>query len=246
MITEIINGIPVDNVTNEEILNSLPTYLNQNMKMTIVSINPQIVIESKNYPEILRYIEQGTYRIADGIGLILVSKITKGNLRKRVTGYDLMKDLLQYADDNQKSCFFYGAKPEILASMIKNLAIDYPNLRVSGAIDGYTNLTDKQIVQKINSTQSDFVFVALGFPKQEQWLAKHYKGIDAKVFQDVGGSFDVLSGHVKRAPDVFIKFHIEWLYRSLSNPKRIGRIFQLPVFLFECFSWHLSHKNQKK
>ena len=89
------------------------------------------------------------------------------------------------------------------------------------------------------------VFVALGFPRQEKWLAKNTNALEASVFQDVGGSFDVLSGHVKRAPAFFINCHLEWLYRSLSNPKRIGRILQLPVFMAKSIYWKMVHRNDK-
>ena len=88
-----------------------------------------------------------------------------------------------------------------------------------------------EIVAQINRCHPNFLFVALGFPKQEQWLAKNINNLSVNVFQDVGGSFDVLSGHVKRAPQFYIDHHLEWLYRSLSNPARIGRIFQLPFFI---------------
>jgi len=92
----------------------------------------------------------------------------------------------------------------------------------------------------------DFVFVALGFPRQERWLAQNMNAIHASVFQDVGGSFDVLSGHVKRAPNFFINLHLEWLYRSLSNPTRLGRIAQLPVFLVKSIYWKLVNRSDQK
>ncbi|WP_254905031.1 WecB/TagA/CpsF family glycosyltransferase, partial [Enterococcus sp. 3C8_DIV0646] len=107
----------------------------------------------------------------------------------------------------------------------------YPDLIVAGAIDGYNQLKEEEIVSHINESNSDMLFVALGFPRQEQWLARNIRELNVSIFQDVGGSFDVISGHVKRAPNIFIKFHLEWLYRSLSNPKRLGRILQLPIFL---------------
>jgi N-acetylglucosaminyldiphosphoundecaprenol N-acetyl-beta-D-mannosaminyltransferase len=91
---------------------------------------------------------------------------------------------------------------------------------------------------------TQFLFVALGFPKQEQWLAKNIDKLSVNVFQDVGGSFDVLSGHVKRAPQFYIDHHLEWLYRSLSNPARIGRIFQLPFFIVKSLWWKLKGGNK--
>lgn len=245
MKTEKIMGISVDNITYADILADVPKYLKSKEKMTVISVNPQIVVEGQSYPEVLRFIERSTHRIPDGIGIVMVSRLTGGNIKERVAGFDLMIEFLEYANKYQQRVFFYGAKPNILKDAIKNIQQKYPKLIVTGEIDGYTTLTEKQVVDKINAAQPDFVFVALGFPRQEQWLDKNVERIQSSIFQDVGGSFDVLSGHVKRAPQFFIDYHLEWLYRSLSNPKRIGRVFQLPIFVVKSLWWSKKQKKQK-
>ncbi|KAF1297282.1 glycosyl transferase [Enterococcus sp. JM4C] len=232
-------GIPVDALTYEEILNDVSVYLKNKKKMTAISVNPQIVTEAKKYPEIVSFIEQSTHRIPDGIGIVLVSKLTKGPITSRIAGIELMTKFLAYANEYKKRVFFYGAKPEVIADAVKNIQHKYPNLIISGAIDGYTNLTEQEIVSQINQEKPDFLFVGLGFPRQEQWLSRNVEQLDVSIFQDVGGSFDVFSGHVKRSPQFFIDYHLEWLYRSLSNPKRIGRIFQLPVFMWRSLLWKM-------
>ena len=239
MKTERIMGIPVDRITYADILEDVPNYCKSGEKMTVISVNPQIVVEGQNYPEIIKFIENSTHRIPDGIGIVMVSKILGGKIRERVAGFDLMVKFLEYANEHHQRVFFYGAKPDVLNDAIKNIRKEYPHLIVTGKIDGYTKLTEEQIIEKINAAQTDFLFVALGFPKQEQWLSKNVEKVQANVFQDVGGSFDVLSGHVKRAPQIFIDYHLEWLYRSLSNPTRIGRIFQLPVFVIRSLWWKI-------
>ncbi len=105
------------------------------------------------------------------------------------------------------------------------------DVAIEEQVDGYTSLSEAEVVEIINRAKPDFLFVALGFPRQEQWLARNTSRLNVTVLQDVGGSFDVLSGRVKRAPKMIINLHLEWLYRSLSNPKRIGRIIQLPIFV---------------
>jgi len=230
-------GIPVDNLTYQDILNDVPMYLEQKKQMTIISVNPQIVVSAEEYPEIIEFIEHSTHRIPDGIGIVLVSKLTRGAIQQRTAGFDLMVQLLDYANENRKKCFFYGAKPEVLENTVKRIGRDYPNLVVAGAINGYTSMEEEKIVEKINQSQSDFLFVAMGFPRQEQWLSRNAEKLNTTVLQDVGGSFDVLSGFVKRAPDFFIKLNLEWLYRSVSDPTRIGRIFQLPHFLIKSLWW---------
>lgn len=242
MQTEEIMGIPVDNITYKTILEELPDYFITDKKMTVVSVNPQIIVEGQKFPEIIKFIKKCTHRIPDGIGVVLVSKLTGGEIKERITGYDLMLHFLDYADIHKKNVFFYGAEKNVLSDMTKNISKDYPNLKIVGQIDGYTDMLEEEIVKKINTSAPDFLFVALGFPKQEQWLSRNVQKLDVSVFQDVGGSFDVLSGHVKRAPDFFIKYHSEWLYRSISNPRRVGRIFQLPIFVVKSLLWYRRKK----
>lgn len=246
MKTELIMGIPVDKLTYATVISDIPEYIENGKKMSILSINPQIVIESKKFPEIVSLIHSSTHRIPDGIGIVLVSKLTNGVIEQRVAGYDLMLKILSYADKNKCSIFLYGAKPAVLKDTLRNIELHYPNVEIKGTIDGYTSLKEKEVVTAINHKKPDFLFVALGFPKQEQWLARNIDKLHVKVFQDVGGSFDVLSGHVKRAPQVFINFHLEWLYRSLSNPLRAGRILQLPVFLVKSLKWKVRHRRDKQ
>lgn len=239
---ELIMGIPVDHITYESVLEDVNNHLLAGTKkMTIASVNPQIIVESKKYPEAVNFLEKSTHRIPDGIGIVLASKLTGGKIKERVTGFDLMIKLLENGNSNKRSAFFYGAKPEILHAALKNIELKYPNLVIAGGIDGYTSMTEEEVVEQINRTSPDFLFVAMGFPRQELWLNRNVSKLDVKIFQDVGGSFDVLSGTVKRAPKFFLDYHLEWLYRSLSNPKRIGRIFQLPVFLMKSLWWHLKN-----
>lgn len=239
---ELIMGIPVDYITYESIIEDVDDHLfTGTTKMIIASVNPQIIVESKKYPEAIVFLEKSTHRIPDGIGIVLASKLTGGKIKERVTGFDLMIKLLENCDSNKRSTFFYGAKPEILDAALKNIELKYPNLVIAGGIDGYTSMTEEEVVEQINRTSPDFLFVAMGFPRQELWLNRNVSKLDVKIFQDVGGSFDVLSGTVKRAPKFFLDYHLEWLYRSLSNPKRIGRIFQLPVFLMKSLFWHLKN-----
>ncbi|MDN6345408.1 MAG: WecB/TagA/CpsF family glycosyltransferase [Tetragenococcus koreensis] len=242
MTTEEIMGFPVDVITYDDIINDLPHYLHTDKKMSAISVNPQIIIEGQRHLEIYDFIKKSTHRIPDGIGIVLVSKLLGGQIRERVAGIELMNRFLEYANAQQKSIFLYGAKPEVVADAAAQIEKDYPNLILGGKIDGYTALSENEVIEKINHVKPDFLFVALGFPKQEEWLAKNISRLDASVFQDVGGSFDVLSGHVKRAPQFFIDAHLEWLYRSLSDIKRFKRILQLPVFVIKSLWWKVRKK----
>ena len=149
MQTDIVMGIPVDALTMEDIVKDVPNYLSEDKKMTLISVNPQIVTEAAGYPEVVAFIKQSTHRIPDGIGIVLVSKLTGGPIKERVAGYDLMLEMLAYADRHQKSIFLYGAKPNVLKDTDKHVREMYPNLRIVGMIDGYVTSTDEEIVKQI-------------------------------------------------------------------------------------------------
>lgn len=236
METEYISGLPVDNLTRQSLLDDLPLFLASNKKMIITSVNPQISLQAERYPKVKSYIERATHRIPDGVGVVKMSKYLGGNIRQRVTGIDVMDDCLQFADDKGYRIFLYGAKKEVVEKAAANITSRYPGLVIAGMIHGYTKKSQKQIVKKINDARPTFLFVALGSPKQELFLEDALDQLNAKVYLDVGGTFDVLAGVVKRAPKIFIKLNLEWLYRSLKY-RRPERLRQIPHYMLR--SWRL-------
>ncbi len=235
---ENILGISVDILTMSDIKSDLPLYFEENKKMTLTSVNPQILLMAEKNDKVKSFIEASTHKIPDGIGLVKISKWTKGQIKTRVAGIEVMEEVLNFASEHQKKVFLLGAKPEVAQRASENIVKDFPGVVIAGWIDGYTKMNDHDIVSKMNQAQTDIVFVAMGSPKQEEWLQANMSVLTATVYQTVGGSLDVISGSVKRAPKFFIKTNLEWLYRSCVNPKRFYRIFQLPVFVFKALSWH--------
>ena len=208
----------------------------------VTSVNPQISLQVERYPQVKAYIERATHRLPDGVGIVKMSKYLGGTIRKRVTGIDVMDMMLRYADEQGHRIFLYGAKKEIVKKAAKNIAKDYPNLVVAGYLHGFTTREPEKIVDKINAANPTFLFVALGSPKQELFLEAQVDNLNASVFLDVGGTFDVLSGEVKRAPKIFIKLNLEWLYRSVRYG-RWDRLKQIPQFLIK--SWQMRWQSRK-
>ena len=150
-----------------------------------------------------------------------------------MTGVDMMARLLQFAASEGHPVYFYGAKEEVVMKAIANIKSDIPEIQVAGYTNGYYNDEDI-LIERIAQSGARIVFVALGSPTQELWIKHNLDKLsDVLVFQGVGGSFDVFSGTVKRAPAFFRKFGIEWLYRLLNDPKRLRRQLNLPVFLWK-------------
>ena len=124
-----------------------------------------------------------------------------------------------------KTLFLLGAKKEVVEKLRQVLNDNYPNIQILGSVDGYVENKD-EVFEEIKEKKPDVCLVALGIPRQELLISKHIKDFDKGIFIGVGGSFDVLSGSKKRAPKIFIKLKIEWLYRIVREPKRLKRFFK--------------------
>ncbi|WP_127848384.1 WecB/TagA/CpsF family glycosyltransferase [Lacticaseibacillus hulanensis] len=199
----------------------------------VVTANPEIVMYAKDHPDYAGLIKRHADLVtADGIGIIKGAQMLGTPLPERVTGYDLLHELLGVANDNSQRVYLLGAKADVNAMAVAKVQEQYPNVRIVGAHDGYFS-ADAAIMQDIISAKPDFVFAALGFPRQEQFLAGLQPSLPKAVLMGVGGSFDVLAGTAKRAPVWMQNAHLEWFYRLLKQPSRIGRMMVLPKFLVE-------------
>lgn len=203
-------------------------------KVNIVSGNPEIIYSGikNNYLESF-FKDEKSMIIPDGIGVKIGAKILGKNIDCKIAGIEIMDEiLLRYSKEN-KSVYFLGAEEEVLIDFIKNIKIKYPSLIIGGFHNGFWKDSEEEfIVSKIRQCNPDGLFVALGCPKQEMFIKKYIDILNCHVFMGVGGSFDVISGKIKRAPSVLIKMNLEWFYRVIIEPKRIIRLGVIFKFLF--------------
>ena len=231
---EEILGVSVNTENYDELIPKVFKNIEEGKKSLIVAINPEKLMKAKEDPELKALLNRAEFQIPDGIGVILASKLKKGQIRSRVTGIDMMDRVVQEAAARGKRIFLYGAKPGVAEEAAAKLQVMHPNIQIAGVQHGYEK--DVQVVlDTINQTKPDILFVAMGSPKQEQWIEQYRDELHPVVFQGVGGSFDVLAGNIKRAPAVFQKAGAEWLYRLLLEPSRIKRQMNLPRFLVEVY-----------
>ena len=128
--------------------------------------------------------------------------------------------------------YLFGAKEEVITNLVTKIQKEYPNIKLLGYHNGYEKDKD-EIMQKIINLKPDIVMLAMGIPLQEKLIYKYYNDFKKGILIGVGGSFDVLSGNKKRAPQLFIKLNLEWLYRIIREPKRLKRFYQNNIkFLF--------------
>lgn len=228
---ENVLGVNVSITSYEELSKNVENDIKNNKKAFIVAINPEKILKARKDNKLKTLLNKADYQIPDGIGVVYASKLKKGKIKSRVTGIDCMEMLCDLSNKKGYKIFLYGAKKETVNTAKKKLEEKYNNINITGIMDGYEK-DNKKIIKKINDSKADIVFVALGSPKQENWIIENKDKINAKIFQGVGGSFDVISGNIKRAPKWMQKIGLEWLYRLIKEPKRIFRQIKLVKFLW--------------
>lgn len=206
--------------------------LEQEQKMFIVTANPEVLMVGAQNEQLNNVLlDEKVTIVPDGIGVVKALCKAGKTCNERITGVDLASHLLESANRMKKSVYFYGAKPEVIDALMKKVKTQYPDLVIAGYHDGYHETGD-EVFDQIVATKPDIIFVALGVPAQELLIAKHIDRFEKGIFVGVGGSFDVLSGMKARAPKLFIKLNLEWLYRICKEPKRFGRFYRSNVKFF--------------
>lgn len=229
-----ILGVKIHQVTNETAYNRFLHLMEQPELSMIVTPNTEIVMMAQEDAALKEILQDAELVIPDGIGLVYASKIHQLGLTERVTGIDTMDKMLKYCNNNKKSIYLFGGKPGVAEKASEKMKEAYPHLTIKGIRDGYFSKEEEdKIIDHINEVKPDILFVALGAPKQEKWIYANRKLLNAKVAMGVGGAFDVWSGVAKRAPKIFQDLHLEWFYRLLKEPSRIGRMMSLPKFMIK-------------
>lgn len=207
----------------------------------IVTINPEMISCASSFPDFAKVISDAELVIPDGIGVELGLKIL-GSKVHRIAGIDFGKALIIKFSKENKSIAMVGAKQEILEKAVENLKSEIPNLNIVYTHNGYFT-DDLEILDAVVNSNPDLLLAALGSPKQEFFINALKSRLPNTAMIGLGGSFDVWSGEVKRAPVIYQKLGLEWLYRSVCNPERFKRIFPaLPLFLLSVLRERFSNK----
>ncbi len=228
----LILGMPIHSLTMAEAVQSALGFLREPGAHIIMTPNAEILYRAARNPRLNQWLNQADLRIADGSGLIWAARFYGKPLPERVAGIDLMSNLLSEAEKQGIRVFFLGAREEVVAAAKENAEKKWPELRICGVHHGFfTDETEEDLIQTIRNCSPEIIFVGLGAPKQEEWMCKYRDILSVPLMMGVGGSFDVLSGSLKRAPLWMQRIGIEWLYRLIKEPKRFRRILALPLFI---------------
>lgn len=200
-----------------------------NHKMFIVTANPETFMigqKNSNFDKVLK--KNSTTIVPDGIGVVKAARYLSFPIKEKITGVEITACLLKIADQQNKGIYLYGAKENVIQTLVQKIKKEYPHITISGFHNGYDEHEEK-VFQDILHKEPDIVLVALGIPHQELLIDKYYEQFKKGIFIGVGGSFDVISGCKKRAPKIFIKLNLEWLYRIFREPKRLRRFYKSNV-----------------
>ena len=231
MKTDIL-GVGFDVVTMDAAVDRALAFLEESRASAIFTPNPEMVMEARKNPEFKQILNAADLVIPDGIGVVYASKFNKTKLPERVAGYDLLQNIFGKIENTERSVYFFGGAPGVADLAKLKMVEKFPNLKIVGTADGYFDADkEKLIITDIINKKPDILLVGLGFPKQEMWITRHKDDLPARLLVGVGGSFDGMSGKVRRAPDLFIKLGLEWFYRLIKEPKRFKRQLQLPLFM---------------
>jgi N-acetylglucosaminyldiphosphoundecaprenol N-acetyl-beta-D-mannosaminyltransferase len=229
-------GYPVDLIDEITALSIIEQAWSSKRCLQIVTLNAEMVIASQNDQALDRIVRHAHLIIPDGAGVVWALRLA-GHDVKRLPGIELAEAALAQAAKLGKKVALIGGKPELMEKLKTSLVETYPNLNIVAAKDGYFSAGEEPaIVDDLAFAEPDLLLIALGVPKQEYFIDRWHSAFPSAVMVGVGGSFDVWTGSVRRAPLFFRSAHLEWLYRLISQPWRYKRMGSaLPSFALQVF-----------
>ncbi len=233
-----VMGVQFDNVTMAEALEKAKTLLNQPEAAYCVTPNAEIVFEAMHDAQFCDLLNGAALVLPDGAGTVLGAKLLGTPLKQKVAGIDFAANLLGVLEESGKKLYLLGGKPGIGELAAEKMLEKHPKLQICGIADGYFK-EEVPVIQKINDAQPDVLFVCLGAPKQEKFMYAHKHELNVRLMIGLGGSLDGFAGTVKRAPKWMIRMQLEWLYRLIKEPWRLGRMMRLPKFVLAVLGYRI-------
>jgi len=217
-------GLNLDLITVEETLSRISKFIKTKQCAQHVVVNVAKLVYAQKDNELKNIINSCPLVNVDGAGIILGARFLGIDIPERVTGIDLMHKLIEYSALNGYRVYFFGAKEEIVKKVVEIYQEKYPELQVAGYRNGYySDEEEENLVLDIKNSKADILFVAMGSPKKEIFLNKYSEKMEVPFTMGVGGSFDVVAGKVKRAPDWMQSISAEWIFRLIQEPKRMWK-----------------------
>ncbi|MEK4981497.1 WecB/TagA/CpsF family glycosyltransferase [Bacillus sp. FSL K6-6540] len=224
--------IPFSKLSMKDTVKYLTEAVQSGQPHHVITANPIMVMTAVNNPEYKEMMQRAEIIVPDGTGIVWAAGVGGDPLEGRVTGFELLHELLKVGETYRWKFFLLGTTSEVIQEAAERLQMQYPAAIICGCRDGFFGPDeDAAVIEQIRAASPDILFVARGADNQEPWIAQHKQALQVPVVMGVGGSFDIISGKLKRAPKVFQKLRLEWFYRLLKEPTRYKRMLALPKFV---------------
>ena len=224
-------GLKIHCVDMDDTLKLLKVFIESSQPHMVVTADSSGIVLAQSDNELMDIVNNADLVTPDSSGILWGARKLGTPLKNRVSGVDIAAHLCRMSSEDGFSVIFLGAAPGVAELAAENLSREYPRMKVAGVHHGYfTEADDPEIVEKIRQSGASVLFVAMGIPKQEKWIRRYLDEMGVSIAIGVGGSFDVFSGRVKRAPEWMQHHGLEWVYRLAKNPRKISKVSTLPKY----------------
>lgn len=230
-----IAGVFVDTLTEDDVIERVTSFVKSGECHQIITANPLMIMAAEKDSALRAAFDEADLVIPDSVGVLWAARL-KGHLMRKMSGIDLMEKLCEQAAVKGWRVYFLGAGPGVAEDASRRLLERHQNLKIAGVHHGYFSSSEEELIHAITASKPDLLFVGLSTPFQDGWIHKNLARLGAKVVMGVGGSFDVLSGRLFRAPKWMRATGLEWLFRLLQEPRRFFRMVRLPFFALKIFA----------
>lgn len=231
-----ILGIDIDNIDIEDAGNITKKLIEESNKSCkiIVAPNTEFIMMAQKDEEFYNILKNAELATPDSVGVMIGGKYQKKPFKQRIPGQMYFRKILEVGEKENWTFYMLGGKDDVPELAVKNIKKIYPNLNIVGYHEGFfTEDSEEDVIKEINELQPNVLFVAMGAPIQEKWIAKHKNELKVDVAAGQGGTFDYEAGKIRRAPKVMQKIGLEWLWRLMLQPSRIFRMVVLPIYLLK-------------
>lgn len=228
-----VMGVGFDNLTKQEFVAKAEQIIRRNEKGYVVTPNAEILYEAIQDGNFRQLLNDAALVLPDGAGVVLGAKILGTPVKEKVAGIEFGEAMCDSMAKSGGRVYLLGSKPGVAEQAGQKLKAKYPGLNICGTADGYFK-DEAAVVAKINEAKPNILFVCLGAPKQEKFMRGHMDELDVNLMLGLGGSLDGYAGIARRAPKIMIRLNLEWLYRLVKEPRRLGRMMRLPKFVLIC------------
>lgn len=214
--------VRIDAMTTQQVLSAVDEAIARRTRLLISVVNAAKMVNMERDPALRRAVIGADLILADGMSIVWACRLLRSPLPERVTGIDLMRDMLDRCDRNRHAVYLLGAKEDVLAAARERIARDYPGARIVGSRNGYyAEREEERVAKAIGEAKPDILFVAMSSPRKERFIARWAPRMGVPVYHGVGGAFDVIAGKVRRAPRVIQRLGLEWAFRAAQEPRRL-------------------------